>query len=337
MKSRLLLVSALVFTAMAARSADALCPKLECGTNSPLMDFFEFHELSPNEFNAEGLRLVGLWSAGTLYQARVASDRLQGIDGFGNVALEGADLVDGTLDVITSADPPVHYYIHIKGVSETVKFWVDPGEDVIETYFLTWSGGLENYTGDDEQLLCPRPPTSKDEAYEGVDYAKPYESVLFSGDRYNATDKTVIEIDPAMIRGWFNIACAGNALYKMYMTRHTTAGSNSLHLTDADQRQAMLKMYVSDVCGNGDSNTEQGTRLHWNNFLGWGFLEPTDRIEAFWGPKGALCFKEHRLGDKFIDDILDCLDPNITSCDDAFPNWANHWPSDAYVVSMIPK
>jgi hypothetical protein len=169
-----------------------------------------------------------------------------------------------------------------------VEFWLGPKER-IETYRLV-------YTAPDtpgETPLCNDPP---DDGGSGTPpWQRPLEAILYTGDRYDALQKRVI-VDRES-RGWFNIACAGSVLAKLHLTRHTTAGSNDDYATSQAQRQAMLKMYVSDVCGTGHAWTKKGTPLHWTNNRGWGDLDGNEFAhEALWDENGAVCLDVHRLG-----------------------------------------
>jgi hypothetical protein len=128
-------------------------------------------------------------------------------------------------------------------------------------------------------------------------------AIVFEGDRYT-DDKTVSEI--AADKGWFNLACAGTAPFKMHMLRHTKAGSvtpdGTPRSTTLPQRTAMLKAITADYCGDGRGWTGDGTKLWWADAQGWFQYPSADittapdskGIEAIWGPNGALCLNEPR-------------------------------------------
>jgi hypothetical protein len=129
-------------------------------------------------------------------------------------------------------------------------------------------------------------------------------AIVFEGDRYDPDNKTVSEL-PAD-KGWFNLACAGTAPFKMHMLRHTRAGSvtpdGTPRNTTLPQRTAMLKAITADYCGDGRGWTGDGTKLWWADAQGW-FQHPTadiiaapdsKGIEAIWGPSGALCLNSPR-------------------------------------------
>jgi hypothetical protein len=118
-------------------------------------------------------------------------------------------------------------------------------------------------------------------------------ALIFAGDRYDAVHKTV-KIDPPS-SCWFNIACAGSAMAKMHLLRHTTAGSDADHATTQPQRQTMLKMITDDICGTGQSFTVDGENVYYEDMWLWHpFAAVPGSIEAMWGDQGALCLDEPR-------------------------------------------
>lgn len=327
-----IVLSGVIAVALVAERADAKCTVLECGSNSPVIKTYRFHELHPGgAWNDADLRVVGFTAAdGTPYQPWVFGAELVALDANWNVVLSGTQLQDATI-VLESRDPVEQYRIHIEHVTDSIDFWVDPdAESGVLTYQLTYTGpGIEG-----RQPVCPKPPDKKTPGLEGEGYINPLEAILYTGDRYSALDKTVTAIGFGATRGWFNIACAGSAIYKLHMTRFTTAGANALHVTTAGERQAMLKMWVSDVCGDGDSLTEQGTPLHWDNPFGWGYVTGDEyATEALWSADGALCLDTHRLGTLY-QDVLDTCP--LRRCKEEFPDYDVSWPAEATVISKVP-
>jgi hypothetical protein len=129
-------------------------------------------------------------------------------------------------------------------------------------------------------------------------------AIVFEGDHYDTDNKTVSDISAD--KGWFNLACAGTAPFKMHMLRHTKAGSitpdGTPRITTLPQRTAMLKAITADYCGDGRGWTGDGTKLYWTDARGW-FQWPSANIvgepdskgiEAIWGPNGALCLNTPR-------------------------------------------
>jgi hypothetical protein len=122
-------------------------------------------------------------------------------------------------------------------------------------------------------------------------------ALVFTGDRYDANKKTVT----AGKSDWFNVACAGSAIAKMHLLRHTTAGAAGGLQTTVDQRQAMLKMLTDDICGTGYSFTKDGEDVYYTDVRDWhppvpaGSTLPTNaRVEAIWSKDGAICLDEPR-------------------------------------------
>lgn len=274
------------------------CPKWGCGENSPTMGPHGFHELDVNHApNAEGVAIINFQIGNQIYQPQiVGGSRLVAVASNGNV-VEGAGLTSGYFNVSTSTGP---YKIIVKHVNEqatsAVRFWIGTPAP-IETYELTYTG-----PGNVSGRLCQNPPSGRDSGEGGLKlWEEPYEAILFTGDRYDATHKTVTAASFPASAGWFNIACAGSVLAKLHLNRHTTAGSSSPYVTSQAARQAMLKMYVSDVCGTGTAWTRPGTPLHWTNPAGWSHLTGTEfAFEARWSENGAQCLDTHRLGDDFV-------------------------------------
>ncbi|MBK7072821.1 MAG: hypothetical protein IPH44_11005 [Myxococcales bacterium] len=319
-----------------ARDARAACSKIECGSNSPYLAQYDFHELNfkglPND---EGLIVTGLESPlvwWTQLYPQVEADHLTAVDADGNVWLHGAMLGGATITVIDSAAEPRKFEMRIQAVYGGFDLWVDPAGEQLESYKLSWKEA--GAPPQDFRPVCTLPPPQL--LNDGQEwYPDPDGTILFTGDRYSAEQKTVYDIDPHSTAGWVNWACPGGALYKLYMTRHTTKSAGPLHETNEKQRTAMFKLYVSDVCGDGHAFTKQGTPLRWTNEKDWGFVTWNEYdTEAYWGPEGALCLNVHRLGAMFAKEIEEAC--HLPSCDAAFPGAPGHWPDNAYVVSRLP-
>jgi hypothetical protein len=57
------------------------CDVTRCGTNSPVIDTLNFHELNVDGLeNAQHLRLLGLMQGGVAYRPRVVHGKLSGIN-----------------------------------------------------------------------------------------------------------------------------------------------------------------------------------------------------------------------------------------------------------------
>jgi hypothetical protein len=183
--------------------------------------------------------------------------------------LEGPSLVDL---VFTLRDTTARLYTLRIAATNTTRFWADP-QAPIRTYALT-------YAALDASTSRPLCTTSLNEA------------ILFAGDRYDSVNRTVIATG-AEASGWINIACAGTALAKLYLTRHTEA--SQIVATTRGERQAMLKMFSADVCGDGTYFTVHGQPLLWADAKGiTKFASAPASIEAIWNEKGAVCLDTPR-------------------------------------------
>jgi hypothetical protein len=309
------------------------CPSWGCGENSPIIGPYGFHELNTlGTENLEHVSITDFQKDGVSYRTRiVGGSRLIATAADGTV-LSGADLTGGYFAIATPTGP---YRIVIARVSplatSTVKFWIGP-DSSIETYQLVYLG-----PGATTPLpLCNRPPTDTFTDGPGWVWHQPLEAILYSGDRYDSARKRVTASSVRGFDGWFNIACAGSALAKLHLTRHTTAGSTLGYTTTVTQRQAMLKMYVSDLCGTGTAWTKKGTPLHWTNTLHWSVLDGHEFAhEALWTADGAACLDVHRLGTLYASTVsgflAECAPPPCPAVPLGAP-----LPLGAYVLSAVP-
>jgi hypothetical protein len=137
---------------------------------------------------------------------------------------------------------------------------------------------------------------------------------------------------------WFNIACAGSALAKLHLLRHTDAGAVGSYTTTLDERRAMLKMYSADVCGRGESFTRPGEPLLLADNRGWYTFNPATASswEAIWNAKGARCLDvPRRLAEEpnvLVRIRAACGGVLPPSCGALLPNWRAY----GHVVSANP-
>lgn len=243
-----------------------------------------------------------------VYELGAINDRLAGwVPGtpheLTNIAVQGSQLASGVLLFDHPADsatglPAGQVKVTIKNVTEAGQlFWVAPYTPV-ETYELVYEGaGAPPRTP-----LCKRPPEGKNDE-DGRPVFNKFESIMFTGDRYDSDTKTVLAPTPALaprvFKDWINIACAGSVPAKLHLNRHTAASQASAspgYSTTYEQRTAMLKMYAGDFCGSGNSYTVAGTPIHWEN--GKGQHSPyvnQNSWESLWDANGARCLDVHRL------------------------------------------
>lgn len=265
------------------------CPMTGCGTNSPYLGPIEFHEFEETGAfaNAEGFRVQHLEKQNVHYRPHVSGAVLTGVIGR-NVVLSGQDLVGAELIVVNDRTGE-QLGIKIVHVSNAQTFWQpNTGGPTIETYELQW-----HPIGGTYKPVCNNPPDRSDP--EGKLWNATAEAILFTGDRYDTSNLTVTATTVGGSLNWFNVACSGNVMSKLFLNRHTTASQLPNFPTSLEQRQAMLKMYTSDLCGDGHAFTVQGTPLHWST-AAWSSLSPDyAHLEALWTSHGAVCLDTHRL------------------------------------------
>ncbi|HEY0714448.1 MAG TPA: ADYC domain-containing protein [Polyangia bacterium] len=127
---------------------------------------------------------------------------------------------------------------------------------------------------------------------------------MFAGDRYDKIGKRVVPGEATR----FHIACRGSVLAKMFLFRHTESGHFVWHWSAIDppmvgvsslaQRQALLKMFTADYCGDGHSFTVEGHPIDFSLANDWwkGLTPPLSllRVEALWDSNGAVCLNQPR-------------------------------------------
>ena len=305
------------------------CPKWGCGENTPVMGPYDFWELNVNGLispDQAPVRILNFQIGNTIYQPQIINgSQLVAVHSNGG-SVSGVALTNGFFNIWT---PTGVWKIIVAKVNpkatSNVTFWLGPPQ-TIETYELLYTG--PGATG----RLCNNPPRSRDSGEGGI-WVAPYEAILFTGDRYNADDMRVTAATYGGTTGWFNIGCAGSVLAKLHLNRHTTAGSTFGWATGPSQRQTLLKMYVSDVCGDGTRWTKAGTPLHWENTTGWSTLDGLEfAFESQWGPDGALCMDTHRLGNLYKPNIDASCAPQACNGSVSSPAFS----SSAYIVSAVP-
>jgi len=307
------------------------CPKWGCGENSPKIKTWDFWELDEGgQPNTTGVRLIDMKKGNNTYSVDVVGSRLYGRSRV-LPTLQGTALIGAYLEVMT---PDGVYQIQIKNVSNNTQYWVGPAT-TIETYELLY---IKPFTMTHPEPVCANPPSRQDPS--GNVWPQVLEAILFTGDRYDEPSKRVSAASYADAGTWFNIGCAGSALAKLHLNRHTTASSLTSpvpYVTTREQRQALLKMYVSDLCGTGHAFTKQGTPLHFASLKGWMSLVGNEpKHEAYWNEDGALCLEPHRLWD----DPPPAADvgqsrPDLKPCN-TLPGFPNPWAAGAYLDTAIP-
>jgi hypothetical protein len=319
------------------------CPKWGCNENSPVMGPYKFHELHlPGGYvNGETPRVDGFWKDGkryTPYMHDGAEFRAYGSNG----TLLGKDLENGYLKLLTVQGDYKLIFKKVTPASESlVTFWVGTPTP-IQTYELKYTKPAAAGDPTVEYRLCSNPPnrdSGEASAAPSWVWEAPLEAVLYGHERIDAGAKRVLHHGVSTAtNGSMTIGCAGSALAKLHLTGHTFIAGNP----SKDRMQAMLKMYVSDVCDTGHSFTDQGVPLHWQNANKTATLTGNEyAVEALWNADGALCLDVHRLGWKYdttsqIEAACATKGKTLSACPTVDPS-APGLPGGAYLVSAVPK
>lgn len=267
------------------------CPEDVCGSNSPKIEVQGFHELNvAGRPNAEQMRILST----TLGSQRV------------NVVVENGQLyasVGGRRRVTGQSLVGLRIALEAVVKDQRRKYLLEI-EEVRELAYPVGARGttgayVVKYTDSDghRQNLCGYRPGGSNPDLPSLPWdegfgQRPTEALFFEGDRIDTSAMTIGGYDPQ----WFNIGCAGHALAKLHLTRHTTPSEADRHGHPHDQRQATLKMFVADYCGDGTAFTVPGQPLTWRDAQSVVpfFAAPTT-IEARWKASGATCLGEPRL------------------------------------------
>jgi hypothetical protein len=329
------------------------CPEWGCGTNSPTIgDSIVFDELDSSQTleDAHGIKIKSaILDDGNAVDLHVTRDLLSA-----NRRTNGQPLTNDELKRLTIT-------LAIRRTSTGEYFEFELRIDDINMQILSfWAGRREAvpaYLINARQTVPPGPPqfvpvckitaTSATEPdwQDSIHYA-----VIFAGDRYHPTTKTV-EDAPAGTT-WFNLACAATAPAKMHLMRHTNAGAGTdrAYATTVDERNAMLKMFTADYCGDGNNTgidgsmyTVDGQPLLYGDSRAWytpppgvplftvnssGALSPArTTMEALWTPRGVACLTTPRLASR---SNVRCA-KDIVACK---PEQIAHWTASNHVISV---
>jgi ADYC domain len=221
------------------------------------------------------------------------------------------------------------FAIRITGVhrKDGLPFWVGD-KRMIETYDFHYTP-ISDSTPPDSKF--PSPALCS----EGDNDPSKITAIVFGGDLYDPVTKKITV--GSMTDGWFNIACADSAIYKMHRIGYTSAAQRWLQnppfniTTSITQRRAMLNAWTANVCGDGTSFTEQGEQITLREkVVGFNISPYNDTpmsYEAIWNEHGAFCLNVPRR----YEDVPDlctkvqntCVPP--PPCDAALINeWESH-------------
>jgi len=280
------------------------CP--HCGKNSPVVDGVTFYELALDQEtrNSQDMRLGNVRDHnGKSAQLEVRGDTLYrrnyDLGGIAppwqnSMALSKFKLTKlgvGSILYVYQWDKEqekeIEYELEIMHIGET-NHWVDENARPATTYRMEYTvPGPENRTVD----LCPEDTLNG--STTDLNGPKPHHFVVFAGDRMDPETMTVASGEDA--EGWLNFACEGSAPYKMHMNRYTAAGATQSFETEPEQRQAMLKMFAADYCGDGTVHTVNGRPLEYEDYDDeLEATSPAASLEAFWDENGATCLATPR-------------------------------------------
>jgi hypothetical protein len=270
-----------------------------CGQNSPVIDVFQFHDANTRGLpNNIGLTIDTVSGRAQIVKGTVSYDlvvhdaHLSGVRG--TTVISGTQLIGATIPVSQGKS---HWQIAITDARELPYYVGAPGK--VGTYKIEVHSG----EGAVMELCSNRRLLEKMIADQGgleSDYARlelmgmrTWETVFFEGDRVDSPSKTTSK-DAAIDDTWFNIGCAGHMLAKLLLTRNTYHSQAPGIPRAWEQRQATLKMYAADYCGNGIPFTVAGQKLVWQgDAMSYGI--PPKEIEARWNQNGAICLNVPRL------------------------------------------
>lgn len=268
------------------------CDPWICGSNSPIIDTYRFHELNTRGLeNREGFSIVSLVQGSMNYQLMVQHGRIIGRSG--SVHIQGAALQGAEIRLRHNPTGRI-FPVRIHRVGNVQTFARLGGTPrVLETYQLEWAywNGGAPPTG--WRNVCSHIPARTNPDVLGMNISH---ALVFEGERIDRDAKT---IDPALAPSWFNIGCAGHALAKLAINGHTEAAKQLFGFqTTIPERQAFLKMLAGDYCGNGMVFTVAGQPLQWMDWHGYTqyTMAPANLVaEARWSPDGATCLDTPRV------------------------------------------
>lgn len=199
--------------------------------------------------------------------------------------LSGAGFV-GAKIVLEMPDTGQTVHLEISDYEEGIPSWAKNGRPI--TAYRAQYVGSQNTL----QPLCPT--ADPDNQW----------FTLLLGETYEHSSNEVVARP-----GSVSLACVGEAAAKMKLMDY---GPNGKRKATPEQRAATLRMITADYCGTGHSFTVAGTAVAWRNDDS-SVLPPfaETRLEAKWGPTGALCLDHPRHAT--LEEVLEHCD--IPACE----------------------
>jgi hypothetical protein len=269
------------------------CQEWLCGTNSPEIANFGFWELNlppslgtAGKRNNAGFQLLYFVQKNEKYLPKVFEGRLTASND--KVTLSGSQLVGGWLVLVRGSR---NFKLRVTEVGRAVS-WAQSSKGlvVLESYKLDWTEFTAGSNGKEFENVCNNPPNQENGE---LLHMLQFHTLLFEGDRIDAKPK----LDTGIDNSWFNLGCAGSALAKMALTGHTEASRHAGTFdTKIEDRQAILKMFAGDYCGDGTPFTVAGQPLSWvDDALTMNLAAVPLKREARWYEKGAACLDDARV------------------------------------------
>jgi hypothetical protein len=320
--------------------ADALqggqCNVWMCGTNSPVMDGLDFHELNINGLvNDHGFSLQPMPIGQSIYKLTVQDGqfvaRRTSQSNTDPATYRNEDLIDRSIPIGFKGTTQA---LRIRAVQENTEYWAHalgvPYQPNFYSYVIEWN---PTFPGKDPDWgpLCATPSPDEDLKMDQ------YHALVFEGERIRSDTK---EIEPQLDTNWFNIGCAGSTLAKLQLTGHTQVAQAHGFSNTIAQRQTMVKMLSADYCGKGVPFTVAGQPLQWMDYDGETMkVTSAGEVEAKWTPKGAVCLNTPRVvanptkaseqtfgttTDELLDQIGDVCDVP-PRCEGSPPEYLTSW------------
>jgi len=273
------------------------CPLLICGENAATTgDGLLFDELDLfGRANYAGVSMVGAnLASGAPAKIDIVGDRLYAYDNWG-VRYDGYALLG--MQIHFKHTSGEKFNIRLDGFDDKSVRYRSGANEAIPVYeFKADSAGDKQFGFE----IC-NSDSMPERTWDGLDHY----ALLYRGDRYDHTTKSLMDNDPS--DGWSFLACNGSAATKLQLWRHTYAGGfDDSHtprfMTSLDDRTALLKAITADYCGLGSPQfTVTGTPLVFAtaaeplDFPSPATLGEIDFIEAEWKASGATCLDIPRL------------------------------------------
>lgn len=239
-----------------------------------------------NGMRINGMRINGMRINGDILTGDLAGDKVElvGVDLPGGYQMASMWLNNGTLQVKTTTgitltgsalnNTTIKLKVTEGGVVKQREVWIGSVQQA------PWQVGLSLYNAEAWAEELGWGPACTDGSGNAT-------QAILLNDVWNPTTGAKISPRPA---GAVTMACRGAALAKCvefgYVPWKVQPG-----VSMADYHQACTRMIRADYCGDGQTHTVNGTKIHVLDQIGVQKADPGVNyvIEAEWGPNGAVC------------------------------------------------